>query len=160
MQGGNVFLMGVSIIIFGIAVYLFFTTHKQTSIVSNAMFAYGANGFDGDILNLVCPPGKTIKVTAAVLADTQMNVSSSTPGASKKAVGYNGACDPFEPDGLFNPKTTSSTVLTQLTSMCNGKNSCQFTVPAMAAFQSPLTSTKVQCGGAGKTMLIGSYQCK
>lgn len=116
-----------------------FANNRQQRVVSR-----GANGFEGDTITLQCPSGKTISTFKA-----QFTCDVSGLTGTEFA-----GCDPFLQNGNFNPNTTQD-AKEWLASQCDGKNSCDITVPSQSTSGGPGTL----CPGCPKVMLIGNYDC-
>ena len=158
--GGDLFLLGFSIIIVVIASIIIFSVHRQAGKIDNMTFQYGCNGTDGKTINLTCPTGKTINVNSAVLADKRDSTGTAYSNYPN-SVWNGGVCDPFNNDGTFNPTTTDSkTALAALSTVCNGKESCSYTIPPATLQPLATAPSGTICGGTGNTMLIGMYSCK
>lgn len=94
----------------------------------------GVTGFAGDTVTLMCPVGKVIKPTSA------------TYGCDISNGGVKG-CDPFLPNGNFDPATTATAAA--LLAPTSGKQRATITVP----------SVTLCAGSCPRTMLVGTYDC-
>jgi len=138
--GEIIFMTGsfmlVCVVIFWLYVALNFASNRKQRVVSR-----GANGFEGDTINLMCPSGKTISTFKAQFA---CDVTGMTGSALT-------SCDPFTQTGDFNASTTQD-AKDWLSKQCDGKSECSVVVPSQSTIG-------VLCPNCPKVMLIGNYDC-
>lgn len=134
-----VLLLGVGLII---AIIVYITSHKQTSVISSQPYARGANASKAGNVLLTCDAGSVINVHdgAAILVchdPTSDNFE-------------NPATDPFLTDGTPNPQTTVD-LSKSLQDACNGKMQCTYSFTGI--------DDNFVCGTTGTPQLIATYTC-
>lgn len=154
------FVLGILIII---AIYTFVSSWLVRRSLANNIITRGANGVQGQTLNLTCPAGQQIRINTSSLPGgmtrSRYVCSNPTPLGGDGTLTEDPECDPyFQSTGQltsnFNPATTLDATK-DLYNECNGKNQCTFTIP------SPTTLPNI-CGGkvcTGHIQLIANYDC-
>ena len=133
-----------------------FTSHKFKNTLADTTMTRGVNGNGGEQLSLSCPSGQTISFTNnnPTVLRAALICGSALPGS---------VCDPFlgtstsnQTTNFFNPSTTVSFV-PQISSACQGKNSCTITVPT--TFNATLCTCSPTNSGGSTVQLVGTYDC-
>jgi hypothetical protein len=108
------------------------------------VYARGANGMAGDQATLSCPSGTVIKAERVFLSCADLDSTGKSP-----------LCDPFLNDGTVNPSNTQL-ITSQVEQLCNGQNSCSFTIPA------PVSTLCPGSGGSSCStfQMVGTYTCQ
>ncbi len=131
----------------GIAIWWYIVADNYRKYLGGITYARGANGEDGDTINLVCDSDREICVYRATQTCTDPN-SNNFENSSTDPIS-NGTDDSVE-YGQFNPNTTVD-LISDMGNECNGKQKCSYEFSADWS-QSPL-------GCAGISQIISSYTC-
>lgn len=141
----------VLVIVGFLILYKSFEYHKN---LSSKTITRGMNGSQGKTVNLTCPSGQKIKTYKANYICT-----SASPYETQ-------SCDPFwstegQLTNFFNPSNTLD-ISSQISSQCDGKETCSWTVPSGSSVGICQQKTSGSSNGSpciGKLQLVGTYDC-
>jgi hypothetical protein len=133
------------VVVFLVAVAMWWLVVAAIFWFNNRNFKYarGASGQSGDSVVLRCPVGTNMTIEQLVLVCEDVDSTGKTP-----------TCDPFNNDGTINTQTTQD-IKAKLAAVCNGNETCTFTIPNMN-----LSSGSSKCTGCQQSQLIGTYSCQ
>ena len=147
----------ITFLVFMLLVGLFYFIYAYSQNVHYSDFKMGrtASGPGNESIELKCDFNKKINISGAnVLCVSGSDVTNS-PFIM---------CDPMNTNGSLNTNTTQ-TITSSLQTLCNGKESCVFTLPSNYTFTPDTTSsTTAQCTSglchSSTLQLIATYTCQ
>lgn len=153
------------ILIFGVILvgFYYYKAYQNKQQLIQKPSTKGMNGIGGSTIQLTCPPGQVISFDKINTTSTRGSLvclgDPNCDGFFQPGVGQN--------TSFFNPKTTidvfsSSSKFTDIQE-CEGKESCEWTIPTSSDSRLPSQSTTpgyclTKC--AGQVSFIGTYDCK